>query len=99
MELPALPLPEGIQSHYVAASDLIVHFLDAKPSTGTPSGYPPLILLLHGFPELAFSWRAIMRPIADLGYRVIAPDLRGFGRTVLQSRTKVEGAFLYEWWL
>ncbi|KLO14363.1 alpha/beta-hydrolase [Schizopora paradoxa] len=85
MALPKLPLPEGIQSHYVAASDLIVHFLDAKPETGSN---PPVVLLLHGFPELAFSWRSIMRPIADLGYRVIAPDLRGFGRTVLQSKPK-----------
>jgi len=88
MELPPLPLPEGVRSRYVAASDLVVHFLDSQPSTGTK---PPLILLLHGFPELAFSWRSIIRPIADLGYRVIAPDLRGFGRTVLQSQTTISG--------
>lgn len=41
----------------------------------------PVILLLHGFPELAFSWRRIMLTLAALGYRVIAPDQRGYGAT------------------
>jgi pimeloyl-ACP methyl ester carboxylesterase len=38
-----------------------------------------LILLLHGFPELAYSWRHQMPALARLGYRVWAPDLRGYG--------------------
>jgi pimeloyl-ACP methyl ester carboxylesterase len=37
--------------------------------------------LLHGFPELAFSWRKIMPSIAATGYHVVAPDVRGCGRT------------------
>jgi pimeloyl-ACP methyl ester carboxylesterase len=41
----------------------------------------PLVLLLHGFPELAFSWRRVMPPLAAAGYHVVAPDQRGFGRT------------------
>jgi pimeloyl-ACP methyl ester carboxylesterase len=41
----------------------------------------PCILLLHGFPELAWSWRKLMPLLADAGYRVIAPDQRGYGRT------------------
>lgn len=41
----------------------------------------PIILLLHGFPELAFSWRKIILPLAGAGYHVLAPDLRGYGRT------------------
>jgi len=41
----------------------------------------PVLLLLHGFPELAYSWRKVMVPLADAGYRVIAPDQRGYGRT------------------
>jgi pimeloyl-ACP methyl ester carboxylesterase len=41
----------------------------------------PLILLLHGFPELAYSWRKIMLPLAAAGYHVVAPDQRGYGRT------------------
>ena len=39
------------------------------------------IVLCHGFPELAFSWRHQMQPLADAGYHVIAPDQRGYGAT------------------
>ena len=39
------------------------------------------IVLCHGFPELAFSWRHQMQPLADAGYHVLAPDQRGYGRT------------------
>jgi pimeloyl-ACP methyl ester carboxylesterase len=39
------------------------------------------VLLLHGFPELAYSWRKVMPALADAGYHVIAPDQRGYGRT------------------
>jgi pimeloyl-ACP methyl ester carboxylesterase len=41
----------------------------------------PCVLLLHGFPELSFSWRKVMAPLAAAGYHVIAPDQRGYGRT------------------
>ena len=41
----------------------------------------PCILLLHGFPELAYSWRKVMLPLAAAGYHVVAPDQRGYGRT------------------
>ncbi len=41
----------------------------------------PAVVLVHGFPELAYSWRKVMLPIASSGYHVIAPDLRGYGRT------------------
>jgi pimeloyl-ACP methyl ester carboxylesterase len=41
----------------------------------------PALLLLHGFPELAYSWRKIMLPLAEAGYHVLAPDQRGYGRT------------------
>jgi pimeloyl-ACP methyl ester carboxylesterase len=37
--------------------------------------------LLHGFPELAYSWRKVMLPLAAAGYHVVAPDQRGYGRT------------------
>lgn len=39
------------------------------------------VLFLHGFPELAFSWRHQLPALADAGFRAIAPDLRGYGRT------------------
>lgn len=48
-------------------------------SAGSPSN--PLLLLLHGFPEIAYSWRKIMTPLAEAGYYVVAYDQRGYGRT------------------
>lgn len=44
-------------------------------------GRGPLVLLLHGFPEIWYSWRHQINFLADHGYRVVAPDLRGFGDT------------------
>jgi len=41
----------------------------------------PLVLLLHGFPELSRSWRHQIPALAGAGYRAVAPDLRGYGRT------------------
>ncbi|KAI0077353.1 alpha/beta-hydrolase [Panus rudis PR-1116 ss-1] len=68
-------LPEGIRSRMVDVKDLNLHILEC----GDPKS--PLILLLHGFPELAFSWRKIIAPLSQLGYYVVAPDQRGYGRT------------------
>lgn len=42
----------------------------------------PLVLLLHGFPEIAFSWRKVIPKLAAAGYHVLAPDQRGYGRTI-----------------
>ena len=39
----------------------------------------PLVILLHGFPELGYSWRHQVAPLAGAGYRLLVPDLRGFG--------------------
>jgi pimeloyl-ACP methyl ester carboxylesterase len=44
-------------------------------------GAGPAVVLCHGFPELAFSWRHQIPVLATNGYRVIAPDMRGFGRS------------------
>lgn len=81
MELPPYPadwLPPGIRSRFVNnVNGLRVHVLEAGYET---SGRPAL-LLLHGFPELAYSWRRIMQPLAAAGYHVIVPDVRGYGRT------------------
>jgi epoxide hydrolase 4 len=45
----------------------------------------PLVLLLHGFPELSRSWRHQLPALAGAGYRAVAPDLRGYGDTELQG--------------
>ncbi len=44
-------------------------------------GAGPAVVLLHGFPELAFSWRHQLPALANAGYRAIAPDQRGYGQT------------------
>src|SRR5690606_13915853 len=76
--LPPLPLPTGIRSRYVPGiNGLTMHALEA----GFEGAGRPLVLLLHGFPELAWSWRKVMLPLAAAGYHVIAPDQRGYGRT------------------
>ena len=65
---PPLPLPLGITESYLPSHDLTYHVLSA----GVPS--KPLLLCLHGFPELAFSWRKIMPQLASDGYHVVAYD-------------------------
>jgi len=71
-------LPDGIRSRFVDnINGLRVHVLEA----GFEGGRRPGLLLLHGFPELAYSWRHVMVPLAEAGYHVFAPDLRGYGRT------------------
>ncbi|KAL2862792.1 alpha/beta fold hydrolase [Aspergillus lucknowensis] len=71
-------MPPSINSRIVPTKTLSFHILEAGY---TASHDRPLILLLHGFPELAFSWRKVLSPLADAGYYVVAPDQRGFGRT------------------
>jgi len=74
--LAADVLPPAIEARVVhTAQNLDMHYLSA----GDPSH--PVLLLLHGFPELAFSWRKVMPGLAAAGYYVIAPDQRGYGRT------------------
>jgi pimeloyl-ACP methyl ester carboxylesterase len=57
---------------------LLMHVLEA----GFETGHRPCVLLLHGFPELAYSWRKVMPVLAAAGFHVIAPDQRGYGRTL-----------------
>lgn len=69
-------MPDGIRSDRVDnLNGLDMHFLQAGDAGA------PAVLLLHGFPELSFSWRKVMLPLAEAGYRVIAPDQRGYGHT------------------
>jgi pimeloyl-ACP methyl ester carboxylesterase len=44
-------------------------------------GQGPLVVLCHGWPELSYSWRHQIPAIAEAGFHVVAPDMRGFGRT------------------
>jgi pimeloyl-ACP methyl ester carboxylesterase len=71
-------LPRGIRSRFVNnINGLRMHVLEA----GYEAKGRPAVLLLHGFPELAYSWRKVILPLSAAGFHVIAPDLRGYGRT------------------
>jgi epoxide hydrolase A/B len=48
---------------------------------GDPAGAHPPVILVHGWPEIAYSWRNQIHALADAGFRVIALDLKGFGRS------------------
>lgn len=76
--LPADLLPPGVRSRFIPGiNGLRVHLLEA--GHGMPGR--PVVLLLHGFPELAYSWRHQLPALAAAGFHAIAPDLRGYGRT------------------
>ena len=69
-------LPPAIRSRFVeGVNGLRMHVLEAGEPGRTP------VLLLHGFPELAYSWRKVMPALARAGYHAIAPDQRGYGDT------------------
>ena len=75
-DLPAWPLPDGIRSRFVRGiNGLDLHVLEAGDASR------PCVLLLHGFPELSYSWRKQIGPLAEAGYHVLAPDQRGYGRS------------------
>ncbi len=67
--------PSAFETIAVAANGLRFHALAAGPADG------PLLLLLHGFPEAAHGWRRQIGPLAAAGFRVVAPDQRGIGRS------------------
>lgn len=58
--------------HYVPTNGLRLHVVQTGPADG------PLVVLLHGFPEYWASWRAQLAALATAGYRVWAPDQRGY---------------------
>lgn len=64
---------EGVEHRTVNVNGINMHVAEM--------GEGPLILFIHGFPDLWFSWRHQMKALASLGYRCVAPDLRGYGDT------------------
>jgi pimeloyl-ACP methyl ester carboxylesterase len=77
-------LPLGIRSRRVDNDNgITLHVLEA----GFAVPGRPCVVLLHGFPELAYSWRNQLLPLAEAGFHVIAPDLRGYGRSAATAVT------------
>jgi pimeloyl-ACP methyl ester carboxylesterase len=56
-------------------------------------GEGPLVVLCHGWPELSYSWRRQIPAIAAAGFRVAAPDMRGFGRTTAPAQINAYSIF------
>ncbi len=72
--MEAAVLPAGVRSRFIeGVNGLRMHVLEA----GDPGA--PAVLLLHGFPELAYSWRAVLPLLGARGYWALAADLRGYG--------------------
>jgi pimeloyl-ACP methyl ester carboxylesterase len=69
-----------IKHQYVQINGIRYHYAEA--------GKGPLVLLLHGFPELWYSWRHQLAALAGAGYHGVAPDLRGFGESQVTKNVK-----------
>lgn len=71
-------LPDRVRSRFIDdVNGLRMHVLEC----GVDAPDRPCVVLLHGFPELAFSWRRVLPALGDAGYYALAPDQRGYGRT------------------
>ncbi len=76
----AVEIPGPWEHRYVAANGARFHVVQAVASSAGPAGAgSPLVLLLHGFPEFWWAWRAQLPALADAGFRAAAMDLRGYG--------------------
>jgi len=62
-----------LKEHDIATNGISLHV--------TEQGDGPVVLFCHGFPDTAYTWRRQMAAIAECGYRAIAPDMRGYGRS------------------
>jgi pimeloyl-ACP methyl ester carboxylesterase len=64
-----------IKTQHVELDHVTLHYAEAGPTDGAP------VLLLHGYPDLWFTWEEQLQRLARRGYRVLAPDQRGYGRS------------------
>jgi pimeloyl-ACP methyl ester carboxylesterase len=71
-----------VREGYAEIGDVSLHYVEA--------GNGPLVVLLHGFPEFWYGWRLQIAPLAAAGFRVVAPDMRGYN---LSSRPKSVKAY------
>lgn len=65
--------PQAFNHRFAQVNGIRMHYVD--------EGYGPLVILLHGFPYLWYMWRGQIPALAAAGYRVVAPDQRGFGQS------------------
>ena len=69
-----------VTEHLVKTGDHQTFYLATGPKDGPP------VILCHGWPELSLSWRHQLQCLGDLGFRAIAPDMRGYGRSTVYGR-------------
>jgi len=67
---PAIDAGIDLREGYAEVGDVTLHYVEA--------GDGPLVVLLHGFPEFWYGWRRQVAPLVEAGFRVVAPDLRGY---------------------
>src|SRR4051812_21797004 len=65
----------AVRERTISTNGVKLHVLEAGPANGLP------VVLCHGFPELAYSWRHQLPALGNAGYHVIAPDQRGYGQS------------------
>jgi pimeloyl-ACP methyl ester carboxylesterase len=65
---------DGVTLRYIEVNDITMRIAEAGDDG-------PLVLLAHGWPESWYSWRHQLKYLSELGYRVVAPDMRGYGGT------------------
>jgi len=86
--VPLPELPTDLEHARIRTNGVELHVVLAGPRDG------PLVLLLHGFPEFWYGWRFQLGALAQAGYRVVAPDQRGYNTsdkpTGLSSYTQRE---------
>jgi pimeloyl-ACP methyl ester carboxylesterase len=76
-------LPGDLREGYAEVGDQRLHYVEA--------GEGPLVVLLHGFPEFWYGWRQQIKPLVDAGFRVVAPDTRGYNLS-----SKPDGVAAYD---
>ena len=64
---------DGLRSYDVETNGISLHV--------TEQGEGPAVIFCHGFPDTSYTWRRQMKTVASAGYRAIAPDMRGYGRS------------------
>src|SRR5690349_17279940 len=69
-----------LREGYADVGDVRLHYVEA--------GEGPLVVLLHGFPEFWFGWRKQIAPLAEAGFRVVVPDLRGYNLSSRPGRIR-----------
>ena len=70
---PTLTSPvmgDGLREGYAEVGEATLHYVEA--------GDGPMVVLLHGFPEFWYGWRQQIEPLVEAGFRVVAPDMRGY---------------------